>query len=953
MAPSFFAKLTRAGNSSNASSNESSPRQSHSRSPSDVQKKSAPAQIRITPAFDLSPTTDAVPDEIPSDGGSSLNVNVIPPSPSISAHSAFKTDESSPNLRPRTTSFSTASRPAQPPTPAEDGELTPMPHRSDNPLRHAKSTGSLKVDTQPGALGNPPNHKNTSPHNRYATLATPQPSNILSKRASNSSLTVDTSKEKRVTSSRSEPLVESPTSPVPPVPAITKSFTTNNIPSNSFAFLSPTKQKDSDAASIRSVSSSRSRSFFSGGTFDSIKKSRSKSPKRKPTGLASAIAISGLTVAMSPQNEIAEQLKDSVAAVEKGYTRNRTISSASKHDKQTSSLELPGNSSGTRSRAPSFAQPSEYSSGSEETDEEESDDVDDVTADLMPVTGFAVASSKRNADFHELFPDIPEGDYLIEDYGCALQKDILVQGRLYISENHVCFHANIFGWITDLTIPMHEIITLEKKMTAFVIPNAILITTRNNKYTLASFLSRDNTYEVIHNSWRMSGADISGNGGGSMRTSFDSAESGRTGMEGTRVNGIGGIKSDGGKGIPAKAPKVTKCQCGKDGSHYSEVAMEAVFPGTPEKIHNLIFASGFIKDFMREEQKLIDLQISDWAPSANCRGNPGLLTRNMSYIKPLNGSIGPRQTKCELSDEVVHCDFDDFVSTLTTTRTPDVPSGNVFSVKTRTCIMWASNVSCRVIVTTQVEWSGRSFIKGIIEKNCIDGQKTYHIDLDKAIRGYIQNHLSEFVPEGVTEAEVVVTRAVAAAIPDQMSPPIATSEDKALSYNRRGLQWAYDTFEGAFDVAKKSVETAFELIGDALDSYSSVPWSYVIIFLLVITNVWTLWRSPGKADAKRKKEMLRNEEREKWVKEAVTTLWQELSKNGGISPYPAHQPPPESARPEGGDGKPGSWRGEVEDISRVLDELQARLDGLRAALKEAQTQTQHQDEPQGSLGDLD
>ena len=84
----------------------------------------------------------------------------------------------------------------------------------------------------------------------------------------------------------------------------------------------------------------------------------------------------------------------------------------------------------------------------------------------------------------------------------------------------------------------------------------------------------------------------------------------------------------------------------------------------------------------------------------------------MSYIKPLNASIGPRQTKCELSDEIVNCDFDDYVSTLTTTRTPDVPSGNVFSVKTRTCIMWASNVSSRVVVTTQVEWTGRSFIRG-------------------------------------------------------------------------------------------------------------------------------------------------------------------------------------------------------------------------------------------------
>lgn len=38
-------------------------------------------------------------------------------------------------------------------------------------------------------------------------------------------------------------------------------------------------------------------------------------------------------------------------------------------------------------------------------------DEDDV---LPSVTGFAVASNKRNAEFHEVFPNIPEGDYLIE-----------------------------------------------------------------------------------------------------------------------------------------------------------------------------------------------------------------------------------------------------------------------------------------------------------------------------------------------------------------------------------------------------------------------------------------------------------------------------------------------------------------------------------------------------------
>lgn len=86
----------------------------------------------------------------------------------------------------------------------------------------------------------------------------------------------------------------------------------------------------------------------------------------------------------------------------------------------------------------------------------------------------------------------------------------------------------------------------------------------------------------------------------------------------------------------------------------------------------------------------------------------------MSYIKPLNGPVGPKQTKCEIRDETEHCDFDDYISTVTTTRTPDVPSGGVFSVKTRTCIMWASQMSTKVVVTTQIEWTGRSFIKGTV-----------------------------------------------------------------------------------------------------------------------------------------------------------------------------------------------------------------------------------------------
>lgn len=109
-----------------------------------------------------------------------------------------------------------------------------------------------------------------------------------------------------------------------------------------------------------------------------------------------------------------------------------------------------------------------------------------------------------------------------------------------------------------------------------------------------------------------------------------------------------------------------------------------------------------------------DIQISDWAPQSS---GSNLLTRSMSYIKPLPGGFGPKQTKCELIDQTAHVDFEHYVSMITTTRTPDVPSGGSFSVKTRTCLMWAGGNSTRVVVTTQVDWTGRSFIKGLFPLN--------------------------------------------------------------------------------------------------------------------------------------------------------------------------------------------------------------------------------------------
>ncbi|MEE6473383.1 hypothetical protein FKM82_009988 [Ascaphus truei] len=118
---------------------------------------------------------------------------------------------------------------------------------------------------------------------------------------------------------------------------------------------------------------------------------------------------------------------------------------------------------------------------------------------------FWVSSStykQRSEEFRKLFKELPEPEKLIVDYACALQKDILLQGRLYVSENWVCFHSNIFRWETSICLALRDITSMTKEKTARLIPNAIQISTENEKLFFTSFATRDRSFLSIFRMWQ-------------------------------------------------------------------------------------------------------------------------------------------------------------------------------------------------------------------------------------------------------------------------------------------------------------------------------------------------------------------------------------------------------------------------------------------------------------------
>ncbi|XP_043349900.1 GRAM domain-containing protein 2A [Dermochelys coriacea] len=106
--------------------------------------------------------------------------------------------------------------------------------------------------------------------------------------------------------------------------------------------------------------------------------------------------------------------------------------------------------------------------------------------------------NKYNLQYHKLFKDIPTEESVLKVCSCALQRDILIQGRLYISPNWLCFYAKLFGKDIKVVIPVVSVQLIKKHKTARLLPNGLAITTNaSRKYIFVSLISRDSVYDVL------------------------------------------------------------------------------------------------------------------------------------------------------------------------------------------------------------------------------------------------------------------------------------------------------------------------------------------------------------------------------------------------------------------------------------------------------------------------
>lgn len=101
---------------------------------------------------------------------------------------------------------------------------------------------------------------------------------------------------------------------------------------------------------------------------------------------------------------------------------------------------------------------------------------------------------KPKKSFHKLFPEISDGESLTQAFSCALQKDGLFQGKLFVSENHVCFYSSVLLKDTKLVIPLSTVREVRKHHSAM---SLTIQTADGEKYLFVSLMNRGMCYKLL------------------------------------------------------------------------------------------------------------------------------------------------------------------------------------------------------------------------------------------------------------------------------------------------------------------------------------------------------------------------------------------------------------------------------------------------------------------------
>jgi NIMA (never in mitosis gene a)-related kinase len=109
----------------------------------------------------------------------------------------------------------------------------------------------------------------------------------------------------------------------------------------------------------------------------------------------------------------------------------------------------------------------------------------------------------KHKQFVKLF-EVSQEEEILYAYHCSQKEKgkLLIEGHVYLTQNFLCFYAHFFGRERKITIKWEDVTGLERRTTAKIIPNAILVRLKGDKEILfRNFLNRHEAFTVMDRLW--------------------------------------------------------------------------------------------------------------------------------------------------------------------------------------------------------------------------------------------------------------------------------------------------------------------------------------------------------------------------------------------------------------------------------------------------------------------
>lgn len=128
------------------------------------------------------------------------------------------------------------------------------------------------------------------------------------------------------------------------------------------------------------------------------------------------------------------------------------------------------------------ATPSSYPSIGQQREKQQQRVEEEERAKKSEEKAAAYMRAQKSRAYIKLF-SLPESEELICDFSCAVQRAILLHGRMYVSTHFVCFFSSIFSHKTSIVLPMDDVLFVASAKVALVFDNSLKVQPHTHTHT--------------------------------------------------------------------------------------------------------------------------------------------------------------------------------------------------------------------------------------------------------------------------------------------------------------------------------------------------------------------------------------------------------------------------------------------------------------------------------------